>query len=315
MVQAEINVGIDVAKATLVGELRPTTERFEVANDEGGITRIVVRLQAVRPTRIVLEATGGLEVPLASALAAAGLPVVVVNPRQARQFAQALGYLEKTDRVDAAVLAHFAESVQPAVRALPDAATQELQALTARRRQLLEMLTAEKNRLGRSPARVQRGIRVHITWLEKQLASVEHDAQTALRSSPLWREKENLLRSVPGVGPALARTLLADLPELGHLSRRQIAKLVGVAPVPFDSGQFRGQRHIRGGRAAVRTALYMPALSAARCNAVIRGLYERLIRAGKKPKVALVACMRKLLTILNAVLKHHTPWKNTPQPT
>lgn len=311
----EINVGIDVAKATLVGELRPSGERFEETNDDRGITGIVRRLQAVAPTRVVLEATGGLEVPLASALAAAGMPVVVINPRQARQFAQALGYLEKTDRVDAAVLAHFAESVHPAVRALPDAATQELGALLARRRQLVEMLTAEKNRLGSSPARVQRGIRAHIAWLEKQLAAVEHDVDTTLRSSPVWREQEDLLRSVPGVGRTLARTLLADLPELGRLSRRRIAKLVGVAPLPFESGQFRGQRHIRGGRAAVRTALYMPTLAATRYNPVIRTMYARLLRAGKKPKVALVACMRKLLTILNAMLKHHKSWKHVTQDT
>lgn len=311
MSTTETNVGIDVAKQHLDGVVRPSGERLTAANDDAGIAVLVSQLQALHPTRIVLEATGGWEMRLASALAVTGLPVIVVNPRQVRDFAKALGYLAKTDRLDAQVLAHFAEAVRPAVRAVPDAASQELSALSARRRQLVEMLTAEKNRLACSAPRVRKSILGHIAWLEKQLAHVEHELSTTIRSSPVWREKEDLLRTAKGVGAVLARTLVADLPELGTLTRRQIAKLVGVAPFNRDSGQWRGQRTIFGGRATVRAVLYMGTLSAARFNPAIRVLHERLIRAGKKPKVALVACMRKLLTILNSMLKHNRRWDPT----
>jgi len=304
----EMNVGIDVAKARLDGAVRPSGQRFEAANEVAGIADVVRRLHALQPARIVVEATGGYELPLVRALATAGLPVIVVNPRQVRAFAKAVGHLAKTDRLDAQVLAQFAEGVRPAVRALSDAATQELGTLLARRRQVVAMLTAERNRLGLSAARVRRGIAAHIAWLEQQLADLDRDLDTMIRASPVWQAKEDLLRSAKGVGPVLARTLVADLPELGTLNRRQIAALVGLAPFNNDSGQHRGQRRVFGGRAPVRATLYMATLAATRCNATIGAFYARLLAAGKKPKVALVACMRKFLTILNAMLKHGTPW-------
>lgn len=308
MTTAPVFVGIDVSKDRLEVALRPTGDRWAVANDEPGIARLVERLRGLAPTLIVLEATGGLAVPLTGALAAAGLPVVVVNPRQVRDFAKATGQLAKTDALDAAVLAQFAEVVRPALRPLPDAATQALSALLARRRQLLEMLTAERNRLGSALPPVRPGIRAHISWLERRLADLDTDLAQAIRESPVWREKEDLLRSVPGVGPVLATTLLASLPELGTLTRQQIAALVGVAPLNRDSGAWRGKRRVWGGRAPVRAALYMGTLVATRFNPVIRAFYHRLCAAGKAKKVALTACMRKLLTILNAMLKHRTPW-------
>jgi transposase len=271
--------------------------------------RLVERLRGLSPTLIVLEATGGLAVPLTSAVAAAGLPVVVVNPRQVRDFAKATGKLAKTDALDAAVLAQFAEAVRPALRPLPDAATQALSALLARRRQLIEMLTAEKNRLGSALPPVRPGIRAHIRWLERRLAALDADLAQAIRESPVWREKDDLLQSVPGVGPVLATTLLASLPELGTLTRQQIAALVGVAPLNRDSGAWRGKRRVWGGRAPVRAALYMSALVATRFNPVLRAFYQRLCAAGKAKKVALTACMRKLLTILNAMLKYRTRWQ------
>jgi transposase len=260
------------------------------------------------PALIVLEATGGLELPLTGALAAAGLPVVVVNPRQVRDFAKATGRLAKTDALDAAVLAQFAEAVRPPLRPLPDAATQALSALLLRRRQLIAMLTAEKNRLGLAPTPVRKGITVHIRWLDGRLADLNEELAHTIRESPVWREKDDLLQSTPGVGPVLALTLVASLPELGTLTRQQIAALVGVAPLNRDSGRFRGTRRVWGGRAHVRAALYMSALVATRFNPVIRVFYQRLCAAGKIKKVALTACMRKLLTILNAMLRHQTPW-------
>jgi transposase len=309
MSDAPVFVGIDVAKAQLDVALRPSAEGWGVTNDEPGIASLVSRLQALQPTLIVLEATGGLEVPVTAALAAAGLPVVVVNPRQARDFAKATGRLAKTDTLDAHGLAHFAQAVQPPLRPLPDAQTQALRALLARRRQLLDMLTAEHNRLSSAPPPVRADIQAHITWLERRVRDLNRDLDTAIRASPVWREKDNLLQSTPGVGPVLSSTLLADLPELGTLTRQQIAALVGVAPLNRDSGTLRGKRTVWGGRAQVRAVLYMSTLVAVRWNPVLNTFYTRLCAAGKAPKVALTACMRKLLTMLNAMLKHGTPWQ------
>jgi transposase len=302
-------VGIDVSKARLDVVLRPTADRWGVANDDPGIATLVDRLRLLRPALIVLEATGGLELPLTRALAAAGLPVVVVNPRQVRDFAKATGRLAKTDALDAAVLAQFAETVRPALRPLADADTQALSARLARRRQLIEMLTAERNRLGSASPPVRTRIRAHLTWLTRELAHVDEDLTRAIRESPVWREKDDLLQSTPGVGPVLATTLLASLPELGTLNRKQVAALVGVAPLNRDSGTLRGRRTVWGGRAHVRAALYMSALAATRWNPVIRAFYQHLCAAGKAKKVALTACMHKLLTILNAMVKHRTRWQ------
>jgi transposase len=302
-------VGIDVAKAQLDIALRPLGERWAVTNDDTGITALVRRLQEIGPQLIVLEATGGYQRDVVAALATAGLPVVVVNPRQARDFAKATGQLAKTDALDARALAHFAEAIRPAPRPLPDTQTEELRALLARRRQWVGMRTAEQNRLGSAPRRLQADIQVHITWLNERLAALDDDLDTTLRASPVWREREELLRSVPGIGPVCARTLLLDLPELGTLSRQRLAALVGVAPLNRDSGTLRGTRTIWGGRAHVRTTLYMSTLVAVRYNPVLKTFYERLRAAGKAAKVALTACMRKLLTILHAMVKHHTPWQ------
>lgn len=308
MTQTEIFVGIDVSKAQLDVAIRPTGETWSVSHDDVGLDTVVARLQPVHPTMIVVEATGGWELRLAGALAAANLPVAVINPRQVRAFARATGQLAKTDRLDAQVLARFAEAVRPTPRPLPDEATQELIALLTRRRQLVDMLTAEKHRLGHAHGQVRAQIRTHITWLERQITARDTDISTLIRHSPVWRERDDLLQSTPGVGPVFSTTLLAELPELGTLSRQQIAALVGVAPLNHDSGTLRGTRTCWGGRASVRTVLYMATLVATRCNPVIRACYTRLLAAGKRKKVALVACMRKLLTILNAMLKHRRPW-------
>jgi transposase len=302
-------VGIDVSQAHLNLRQEPDGPGVEVSHTEAGIAEIVTHLQVLQPALIVLEATGGVELPLVRALADAQLPVVVVNPRHVRAFAKATGLLAKTDALDARVLARFAAAVRPAVRVLPDAATEELRALLARRRQVLEMLTAERQRQSRSPRRLQKRIAAHIGWLTRELARVDADLDEAIRQSPLWREQEDLLQSVPGIGPVVTRTLLGELPELGQLNRKQIAALVGVAPFNRDSGTLRGKRTIWGGRASVRAALYMAAVVAARYNPLIRAFYQRLCVAGKAKKVALVACMRKLLTIVNAMLKHRQPWR------
>jgi transposase len=310
MVDDLLFVGIDVAKAQLDIALRPTGERWAVPNDPSGFETLVARLQVVHPTLIVLEATGGLERAVTAALATAGFPVVVVNPRQVRDFARATGQLAKTDALDARALAHFAAAVRPTPRPLPDAQTQELRALLGRRQQLIAMRTAEQNRLAGTHGRLQTDIAAHITWLNTRLTTLDDDLDTALRASPLWRENDNLLQSVPGIGPVCARTFLLELPELGTLNRRQIAALVGVAPLNCDSGTMRGHRTIWGGRARVRAVLYMGTLVATRHNPRITVFYERLLAAGKKKKVALTACMHKLLTILNAMLKHRTPWQS-----
>ena len=305
-------IGIDVAKAELIVAARPSGERWAVPNDACGIRALVDRLRGTAPELIVLEATGGYELLCVGALAAATLPVVVVNPRQVRDFAKATGQLAKTDRIDADVLALFAERVRPAVRPLPDADAEALDALLSRRRQLLDMLQAERNRLGqvfgRGTQPVKKSLKAHITFLERELRIADADLDAMIRESPAWREKDDLLRSVPGVGPVLSLTLLAELPELGRLTRRQIAKLVGVAPLSRDSGTLRGRRFVQGGRASVRAVLYMAALVATKRNAVIRAFYLRLLAAGKPKKLALVACMRKLLTLLNAIVKTNQRW-------
>jgi transposase len=308
----DVFVGIDVAKAAVDVAVRPGDQSWQAPQSEAGIATLVARLGKLAPALIVLEATGGLEVPLVAALGAAQLPVVVANPRQVRDFAQAVGRLAKTDRLDAQVLAHFAEAVRPEPRPLPDAAAQALGALLTRRRQLVAMLTAERSRQLQAlaaPAAVRRPLREHIRWLEQRLEQLDRELRDALRQSPLWREKDQLLQSVPGVGPVLSVTLLAELPELGALDRKRIAALVGVAPLNRDSGTLRGRRCTWGGRASVRAALYMGALVATRHNPVIAALYRRLLATGKPKKVALVACMHKLLLILNALLAHGTAWQ------
>lgn len=308
MAAPSVFVGIDVSQAQLEVALRPG-ERFQIPHTEVGRTELVDRLRGVAPALIVLEATGGLELPLAAALATAGLPVVVVNPRQIRDFAKATGKLAKTDGLDAACLAHFGAAMQPTPRPLPDDQAQLVAAVLARRRQLVEMLVAEKTRLAGARPAVRPNLRAHITWLERALAQTDTDLADAIRQSPVWREKDAVLRSTPGVGPVLSTTLLVNLPELGTLTGKQIAALVGVAPLNRDSGTLRGTRTVWGGRAHVRTALYMGTLVATRFNPVIRAFYQRLCAAGKAKKVALTACMRKLVTLLNAMLKHRTPWQ------
>lgn len=300
-------IGMDISQDTVDVAVRPGTA-FQIANTEQGLAEAVQRLQTLTPALIVLEATGGLEVPLAGALAAVGLPVVVINPRQVRDVARATGQLAKTDRLDAQILARFAEAIRPPIRPVPDEQTQALVALVARRRQLIEMLTAETNRLRLTARPLQQRVQAHIIWLETELEHINTDLTTTMRQSSVWREKEEIVRSVPGVGPVLTTTLCANLPELGTLTRKAVAALVGVAPFPRDSGTLKGRRAIWGGRAHVRAALYMAALVATRKNPVIRIFYQRLCQAGKAKKLALTACMRKLLTILNAMVKSRTPW-------
>jgi transposase len=310
MASVRIAVGIDVSKDEWVVAVDPTGETWVSATDSGALEQMVSRLAALQPTLIVLEATGGYEATLAAGCTAAALPVAVVNPRQVRAFAQALGRTAKTDRIDAQVLAQFAARVQPPARPVPDAETQALAALVARRRQLLDMLIAERQRLhhvDRGP--VARNLRHHIRWLEKCVSDVDDELTRQIQRSTVWRAHEDLLRTVPGIGPIVARTLLAELPELGTLDRRTIAALVGVAPYNCDSGHSRGRRMIWGGRASVRRALYMAAIVAAHHNPVLAGFYQRLRAAGKPPKVALVAVMRRLVTILNAMLKQQAPWR------
>lgn len=304
----ECFVGIDVSKAELSIGVLPESEVPSVSNNEQGIAELIKRLKGLSPSLIVLESTGGLEFPVASALAVAGLPVVIMNPRQVRDFAKATGILAKTDALDASVLARFGEAVRPELRPLKGQHVRDLAALVTRRRQIVAMLTSEKNRLQAAPKRVQKDIKAHIRWLEKRLADIEINARERIKASPMWKETDALLQSVPGVGPVLSVTLLSNLPELGKLNRRQIASLVGVAPLNRDSGIFRGRRTIWGGRANVRPALYMSTLVAVRRNPVLKEFYNRLCDAGKPPKIALTACMRKLITILNVMLKNREPW-------
>lgn len=312
MVSTQVFVGVDVSKDRLDVAFRPTGEVRCYANNEEGIAQLVSALKDEPVELVVLEATGGLEASAVAALADAKIPLAVVNPRQVRDFAKATGKLAKTDTLDAGVLAHFADAVRPDVRPLPDAQAEELSSLLTRRRQVVEMIVMEKNRLSSMRGRVREDVKQHIDWLKKRLDDHDRMLQSFLRKSDVWREKDDLLRSVPGIGPVASVTLLAELPELGQLNRQQIATLVGVAPLNRDSGRMRGKRGIWGGRAHVRTALYMATLSASRHNPVIREFYVRLCEAGKPPKVALVACMRKLLSILNAMLKAKTPWMPSP---
>ncbi len=301
-------VGIDVSKDRLDVAVRPTGETWQVPYDPQGISSLAGYLRELAPQLVVREATGGMELAVVGELALADVPIAVVNPRHVRDFARAAGKLAKTDALDAQVLAHFAEAMQPEPRPLPDATSQELKALVARRRQLVEMITAEKNRMRTATRRIRPKVQEHVRWLEENLEDLDQDLGDFMRSSPMWKDKDELLRSTPGVGPVLSMTLLSDLPELGALNRGEIAALVGVAPFNRDSGTLRGKRTVWGGRSRVRAALYMAALVATRYNPVLRDFYQRLCAAGKPKKVALTACMRKLLTILNVMVKHHSHW-------
>jgi transposase len=308
-------VGIDVSKATLDVCVQPTGAQWQAPNTPIGRDALVEQLASVAAERIVLEASGGYEALVVAALASRELPVVVVNPRQVRDFARATGQLAKTDRIDAQVLARFGEAIRPKIRAVPEATTRTVRALVSRHRQLQEMLTMEQNRLvsaavqnAPEPLRDQLG--EHIDWLRRQLRDVDDELRQELQASPVWRARENLLRTIPGIGPVTSATLLSQVPELGQLDRKAIAKLVGVAPLNHDSGTLRGTRHVWGGRGAVRAVLYMAALVATRCNETIRSFYTRLRAAGKPAKVALVACMRKLLVLCNSMLRSNTPWRS-----
>jgi transposase len=304
-----IFVGIDVSKKRLDVALRPSGEVFTVANDPTGLHQLVTRLALLSPDLIILEASGGYELTAAATLRQAGLPAERVNPRQVRDFARATGLLAKTDRLDALVIARYAEAVRPALRPFPEAEQLELTALMGRHRQLTEMVVMEKNRLDTTfSVRVRQSLLDHLRSLKQQLQELEEELDDFLKQHPLFADKAKLLRTTPGVGPGTCFCLLAWLPELGTLTRKQIAALAGLAPFNRDSGQWRGKRAVWGGRARVRTFLYMATVSASRCNPVIRTFYRRLLQAGKPAKVALTACMRKLLTILNAMLKNHQPW-------
>jgi transposase len=304
-------VGIDVAKDRLDVHVLPMGHAFALPRDGEGLASLIERLRPLAPTLIVLEATGGFETVVTAALAGAGLPLAVINPRQIRDFARAIGRLAKTDAIDAAIIALFAERIRPAIRPLPDAERCILAELVARRRQLVAMIVAETNQRRRvADAGLARRIDRHLTWLQAELTETDTDIDARVRRIPAWQEAASLLTSVPGVGPVLSRVLLAEMPELGTLDRRKIAALAGVAPVNHDSGQTRGRRAIRGGRSGVRSALYMAALVASRCNPVIRDLYQRLLARGTAKKAALVACMRKLLVTLNAILRSGQPWRD-----
>jgi len=307
-VPASTFVGVDVSKDQLDAGLRPAGEVFSHPNNPIGVAALVKRLAALKPALVVLKATGGLQTPLACALAARSLPVAVVNPRQVRDFARAAGLLAKTDRLDALILARFAEVMKPEARPLPDADAQAFDALCARREQLVKMQTMEKNHLASASPDARKSIGRMLRQLERELDKIEADMDRRIRNSPVWKQKAELLRSVPGVGPAVARALLADLPELGTLGRKQIAALAGLAPFNCDSGRFKGERRIWGGRACVRSKLYMAALTASQHNPTIRAFHQRLTAGKKAHKVALTACMRKLLTILNAILRDGKPW-------
>jgi len=303
-------VGIDVSKERLDIGVGADGEFWQVANDEGGIQDTVRRLTELQAALVVVESTGGLEWPVVSELAERKIPVALVNPGRVREFAKSLGLLAKTDKLDAHLLARFGEAAQLPPTVLPDEAVQKLSALMARRRQLLDMLVMEKNHLLSTRLSLRAGVQQHITWLEEQIDQLTQQIQTDLQDTPGFRDKDRILRSAKGVGPITSLILLSDLPELGQLDRKQIASLVGVAPFNDDSGRRRGARRIQGGRASVRQVLYMAAMAAKRFNPVIRTFYQRLLASGKKKKVALVACMRKLLTILNAMIRDMQPWRD-----
>jgi len=305
-----ITVGIDVSKDRLDVAVRPSGEMLVIERNAAGLDLLASRLKELSPKVVALEATGGFETVAAAALAAAGLPVIVVNPAQVRHFAIAVGQRAKTDPIDAGVIAHFAEAAGPEPRALPDAATRLLADLVARRRQIIEMIGAERQREKRAPVRLRKSIARLLKALEKELTSVDGDIDDAVRGSPVWCEKEDLLASVPGIGPTIARTLIAELPELGRLNRKQIAALAGLAPFTRQSGKWRGRSFIGGGRTAVRTALFMGAMVAKKYNPVLKAFFDRLVAAGKPKMVALIAVARKLLTILNAILRDNRPWQN-----
>jgi len=308
-------IGIDVSKKLLEVATHESDYQFRCANKASAFPELIAELIALRPALIVLEATGGLEIPVTAALHAAGLPVVVVNPRQVRDFAKATGQLAKTDRLDARVLAHFAAAIKPPLRPIKSKDELELDALVGRRGQLIEMLTAEKNRRGSAATdTVREEIKKHIDWLEERIAELDEQLQAQLKTSSLWQAKDVILQSTPGIGPVVSFSMIADLPELGTLNRQQISKLVGVAPLNNDSGQQRGTRHIYGGRARVRSMLYMAAFSATRYNPVIKEFYERLMAKEKPFKVVMTACMRKLLTIINVMVRDNTPWKTNDEP-
>jgi transposase len=309
MREPDVSVGMDVSKGQLDVALRPTEDRWPVSHEEPGMTILGERWRTIQPARIVLEATGGLEVPVVGALAEVGLPVVVVNPRPARDVAKATGRLAKTAPLDAQGLPHFAAAVRPTPRPLPEAQAHALRALLTRRRQVVQGLTAERRRLHRAPPRIRADIQAHITWLERRLARTDADLAAGIRSSSLWRATDELLQRMPGVGPVLARTLVAEVPALGRLNRQEIAALIGVAPFTCDSGTRRGKRVVWGGRAHVRAVLSRSTLSAVRHHPVLKAFYARLRAAGKAAKGALTASMRTRLTSLNARLKHHTYWQ------
>jgi transposase len=305
----EVCVGVDVAKNILDVADSKSNEARQFNNDQKGITSAVRYIAGLKPAKIILEATGNYEMPLAALLQDSRLPVVIVNPRQVRDFARATGVLAKTDRIDARILALFGLHIKPEVRLLPDQKAREMGNLLARRRQLIEMLTAEHNRVLQADDSIRPGIEIHIKWLEEAISTINDDLDRQIRSSPSWCEKDNLLKSVPGVGKVVSTTLLIELPEMGQLNRRKIAALVGVAPLNRDSGTMRGKRTVWGGRAKLRAVLYMAALVGVRRNPIIAAFYQRLLNAGKAKKVALVACMRKLLTILNAMIRSKTVWQ------
>ena len=305
---SEAYVGVDVSKVSLDVKVLPTNDTLQISNDDVGINELIKRLTQIDPALIVFESTGGLEMLAVGNLIENHLPVAVVNPRQVRDFAKATGRLAKTDAIDADTIAGFARDIRPEVRPIKDEHAQLLSALNARRRQIVDMLVAEKNRLSRAPKPNIKSIQKHIQWLERSLTDINKDIDKTIKKSPTWRENDRILQSFKGVGPVVSATLLGDLPELGALNRKKIANLVGVAPLNCDSGQFHGRRRIKGGRANVRRKLYMAAVASLRHNPLMKDFYDRLIEAGKPPKVALTACMRKILTILNAMMKDRTYW-------
>jgi transposase len=315
MTEEAVCVGVDVAKGTLDLAVSNSTEARQFENNHEGITSAASYIAGLKPNIIILEATGHFEMPLAAVLQTNHLPVVIVNPRQVRDFARATGVLAKTDRIDSRILALFGLQIKPQVRLLPDQKVRDMESLLSRRRQLIEMLTAEHNRVLQAEDGIRQSIKIHIKWLEKAISAINDDLDSQIRNSPSWREKDDLLKSVPGVGKVVSTTLLIELPELGHLNRRKIAALVGVAPLNRDSGTMRGKRTVWGGRAKPRAVLYMAALVGVRHNPVIASFYERLLKAGKAKKVALVACMRKLLTILNAMIRSNTVWQEAAMET